>query len=204
MLEHDGGSRGVSAGNPAGAACSAAARARPPQKRPSFGVRTPGQLDLCFITFRRDRAMGLFLVFFWCAAIARAVLRYNSRLGGFNSRLGPNKFPFGPLRELAGKGLICLAVFATRTALMGNNRKNSRLHGNNQEFRPRRTGRRHNLQWRRSALPAADRLVRCQPRETPCERRGASHPTKRAARYPHRLAAVTPSPLLYYLNAPEH
>ena len=50
---------------------------------------------------------------------------------------------------------------------MGNNRKNSRLHGNNQEFRSWRTGRRHNLQWRRSALPAADRLVRCQPRGDP-------------------------------------
>src|SRR5712671_2490165 len=35
---------------PAGAAL-AAARAGPPQKRPSFGVRSPGQLDLCFIAF---------------------------------------------------------------------------------------------------------------------------------------------------------
>jgi len=137
---------------PAGAACSAAARAGPSQKRPSFGVRSR-QLHLCFIVFRRDGAMGLFLVFFWCAAIAPAVLRYSSRFGVFNSRLGPNKFRFPPRRELAGKGLIYLAVFATKTALMGNNRKNSRLHGNNQEFRPRRNGRWHSLQWQPIIAP---------------------------------------------------
>src|SRR5713226_2560540 len=80
--------------------------------------------------------MGLFLVLFWCAAVARAVLRYNSRFGVFNSRLGPNKFPFGRRRELAGKSLICLAVFRANTALFGNKRKNSRFHGNNREFGP--------------------------------------------------------------------
>jgi hypothetical protein len=63
--------------------------------------------------------MGLFLVFFWCAAIAQTVLRYDSRFGGFNSRLGPNKFPFGLLRELAGKGLICLAFSRPERHLWG-------------------------------------------------------------------------------------
>ena len=173
------------------------------QKTPSFAVPSR-QLDRCFIGFRRDGGMGLFLILYWCSIVAGDVSPINSRFGVFIPRLGRSNSPLNLPRELAGKGLIRLAVFATRTALMGNNRKNSRLHGNNQEFRSRRTGRRHNLQWRRSALPAADRLVPCQPRETPCERRSASHPTKRAARYPHRLAAVTPGPLVYYLNAPEH
>jgi len=109
--------------------------AGPPQKRPSFGVRSP-QLDLCFIVVRRDGAMGLFLVLFLCAAVARAVLRCNSRFGVFNTRLGPNKFPFPPLRELTGKGLTCLVVFAAKPAVFGQNRENSRFHGNNRECRP--------------------------------------------------------------------
>ncbi len=108
-------------------------------------------------------AMGFFVVLFWCAAVARGVLRHHSRFGVFNSRLGADKFPFGRLRELVGKGLICLVVFGAETALMENNRKNSRVHGNNREFRPRRNGRWRNLQWRRFSLPAADRLVACQP-----------------------------------------
>src|SRR5712691_1136988 len=80
--------------------------------------------------------MGLFLVLFWCAAVARAVLRYNSRFAGSNSRLGANKFPFSRQRELAGKGLIYLAVFGADTALFRHNRENSRFHGKNREFRP--------------------------------------------------------------------
>jgi hypothetical protein len=40
-----------------------------------------------------------------------ALLGPNSRFGGFNSRLGGCKFPFGTLREFARNGLICLAVF---------------------------------------------------------------------------------------------
>jgi hypothetical protein len=63
----------------------------------------------------------------------REALPDNSRFGEFNSRLGPNKFPFSGLRELAGKALICLTVFGAETALFGNNRKNSRFHGNNWE-----------------------------------------------------------------------
>src|SRR5215469_15170154 len=58
----------------------------------------------------------------------------NSRFGAFNSRLGPNKFPFSPLRGFAGKGLIWLAVFVTKPALIANNRKNSQLHGKNREL----------------------------------------------------------------------
>src|SRR6266567_4932119 len=81
--------------------------------------------------------MGRFLVLFWCAAVARAVLRYNSRFAVLNSRLGLNKFPFSRQRELPGKGLICLALFGAETALFGHNRENSRFHGNNREFRPR-------------------------------------------------------------------
>src|SRR5712671_292774 len=80
--------------------------------------------------------MGLFLVLSWCAAVARDVLRYNSRFGVFNSRFGPNKFPFSLLREFAGNGLICLAVFGAKTALIENNRENSRFHGNNRELPP--------------------------------------------------------------------
>jgi len=37
---------------------------------------------------------------------------------------------------LAGNGLICLAVFGAKTALIGDNRENSRFHGNNRELRP--------------------------------------------------------------------
>src|SRR5258705_13697832 len=49
--------------------------------------------------------------------------RGNSGLGEFDSRLCPNKFSFPPLRESASKGLICLAVFAAKTADIGKNRK---------------------------------------------------------------------------------
>jgi hypothetical protein len=69
-----------------------------------------------------------FWFFFWCAGIVGAVFP-DSRLGGFNSRLGANKFPFCPLRELAGKDLIYLAVSGAETALMANNRENSRFEG---------------------------------------------------------------------------
>jgi len=77
--------------------------------------------------------MGLFLVLFWCSAVAGDTLRYNSRLGVFNSRLGPNKFPFSRQRELAGKGLIYLVVLCVDAALFGNIRENSRFDGKNRE-----------------------------------------------------------------------
>jgi hypothetical protein len=165
---------------PAGAACSAAARARPPQKRPSFGVRSR-QLHLCFIVFRRDRAMDLFLALFWCAAVARAVLRYSSRLSGFNSRLGPNKFPFSLPRELAGKGLICPAVSRLKPHLSGTIEKIPGFTGITRNFAPGETG-----------------------GGTACSGSRSSHPTKPRASYRYRSATITPSPLLDYLNAPEH
>src|SRR5262249_38470265 len=68
--------------------------------------------------------VGLFLVLFFCAAVAGLLLRYNSRLG-------PIKFPFSRLRELARTPLIWPAVFGAASALFGNKRKNSRFHGNN-------------------------------------------------------------------------
>ena len=77
--------------------------------------------------------MGLFQLLFWCAAV---VTGSNSRFGGFNSRLGPNEFPFSRLRELARKVLTYLTVFAGKTAILGENRENSRFHGKNREFCP--------------------------------------------------------------------
>jgi hypothetical protein len=78
----------------------------PPQKRPSFGIREC-RLDLCLTVFRRDGAMGLFLVLFWCANMTRRVLRFNSWFGTFIPlfgvfipRLSPNKFPFLSLRGI--------------------------------------------------------------------------------------------------------
>jgi hypothetical protein len=44
--------------------------------------------------------MSLFRFLFSCMAIARCG---DSRFGRFISRLGPNKFPFSPLRELICK-----------------------------------------------------------------------------------------------------
>jgi hypothetical protein len=75
--------------------------------------------------------MGFGVVLFCCAAVAAEILRSHSRFGAFISRLGANKFPFGRLRELAGNDLIYLTVCGAEMALFGNNRKNSRLDGNN-------------------------------------------------------------------------
>src|SRR5215831_21312291 len=50
-----------------------------------------------------------------------------------NSRLGRKKFPFSRQRELTRKRLISLLVCGAETALLTQNRKNSRFHGNNQE-----------------------------------------------------------------------
>ncbi len=78
--------------------------------------------------------MGLFLVLFWYSAVAGDALRYNSRFHGFNSRLSRRKFPFPSLRELAGKRLIYLTVFAVKDDGYRRNRENSRFHGNNREI----------------------------------------------------------------------
>jgi len=79
--------------------------------------------------------MCLLRLLFWCAALLVGNSRH-SRFDGFNSRLGENKFPFSRCRELTRNQLICLAVFGAKSALFGNNRKNSRSHGKNREFRP--------------------------------------------------------------------
>src|SRR6516162_11384941 len=81
--------------------------------------------------------MGVLLVLLWCAAVARAVLRHNSRnsrLRGFNSRLDRKKFPFGRQRESPGKGLIDFAFRDAETALFEDNGENSRFDGNSREF----------------------------------------------------------------------
>jgi len=81
--------------------------------------------------------MGVLLVLLWCAAVARAVLRHNSRnsrLRGFNSRLDRKKFPFGRQRELPGKRLIDFAFRGAETALFEDNGENSRFDGNSREF----------------------------------------------------------------------
>src|ERR1700730_15816121 len=104
--------------------------------------------------------MCLFQLLIWYAAV---VLGSNSRFGGFNSRLGPNKFPFSRLRELARKGLTYLTVFGAKTAVFGDNRKNSRFHGKNREFRPTasaahgRHGQLHEPIHRRGVGPAQHR-----------------------------------------------
>src|SRR5215471_2660057 len=79
--------------------------------------------------------MGLFLALFWCASVARTVHRHNSRFGVFNSRLGANKFPFSGQREFEAKRLIRPGFSVAKTALFERNRKNSRFHENNREYR---------------------------------------------------------------------
>ncbi len=83
--------------------------------------------DYSILLFRRDGVMGLFLILFWWTRVVGEAFLDNSRFGEFNSRLGPNKFPFSRLRELTGKGLIRFTVFASEMAKIGGNRKNSRL-----------------------------------------------------------------------------
>jgi hypothetical protein len=79
--------------------------------------------------------MCLVLIFFLCAAIIeRFDVPNNSRFGTINSRLGRFEFPFDPLRELIRKALIQRVFFGAETALIGQNRKNSRFHGNNREW----------------------------------------------------------------------
>jgi hypothetical protein len=79
----------------------AATRDGPPQKGQSFRLRS----RLYFIVFRRDGVMGLFLVLFWCSAVAGGILRFNSRFGVFSSRLGPRQFPVSPATGIGRQGL---------------------------------------------------------------------------------------------------
>jgi hypothetical protein len=76
--------------------------------------------------------MGLFLVLFWCAAIALCVLQHASLLGGLSSLLDRKKFPFSPLRE-PRKALIRPVIFGTETSFQGAIEKNSLVHGNSRE-----------------------------------------------------------------------
>jgi hypothetical protein len=85
----------------------AATRDGPPQKGPSFGLRSR-QLDF---GFRRDGVMGLFLVLFWCSAVAGGILRFNSRFGVFSSRFGRRQFPFSPATGIGGQGLDLVRCF---------------------------------------------------------------------------------------------
>jgi hypothetical protein len=70
--------------------------------------------------------MGLFLLLLWCSAVIGDLLGDNSRFGVFNSRLPGANSRLAPFRELAVKALIYLTVFAAKTAVIGENRKNSR------------------------------------------------------------------------------
>src|SRR5215472_15912173 len=77
--------------------------------------------------------MCLLLLLWRLAAEGGAdLLSRNSRFGEFNSRLSR----YGRLRELAGNGLIWLAVFAPESLRNERNRRNSRFYGNNREFCP--------------------------------------------------------------------
>src|ERR1700720_3111162 len=78
--------------------------------------------------------MGLFLVLFWCSIVAGDILWSNSRFGVFSSRFGEFNSRLVRSRELAGKSLIRLTVFAAKNAVKGENRENSRFQGKNREF----------------------------------------------------------------------
>jgi hypothetical protein len=74
------------------------AGADPPHKGQTCAVRLDRRLDLFFISFRRGGEMCLVLFLFWCSAVVGRCVRSNilpdtSRLGRFNSRLGPREFP---------------------------------------------------------------------------------------------------------------
>ena len=88
---------------------------------------------ICCIDFDGTERWVFFLVLFCYSAVSGDALRYNSRFDGFNSRLSRQQFPFPPLRELAGKGLIYLTFSRQKRRFIGENRENSRFHGNNRE-----------------------------------------------------------------------
>jgi hypothetical protein len=77
--------------------------ADPPHKKPTVAVRLRGRLD------------------YLLDAVASILLGDNSRFGELNSRLGRANSRFVALREFAGKGLICLTVFATKRRLRAEN-----------------------------------------------------------------------------------
>jgi hypothetical protein len=73
--------------------------------------------------------MWLFVVFLRQLAMLRRGNSRHSRFGGFNSRLGGQKFPVRPLREFAQKRLIQHAVLAANGRLYREKRRNSRFDG---------------------------------------------------------------------------
>jgi hypothetical protein len=75
----------------------------------------------------------LFIVLFLC--LVNGFSR-NSRLDGFNSRLGRHKFPFGLATGIRGKHLNLLAILTADRRRREENRKNSRLNGKNREGWP--------------------------------------------------------------------
>ena len=79
--------------------------------------------------------MCLLVILFLCAAvIGRFDVPNNSRFGTINSRLGRLEFPFDPATGIDRQGFDTAHFFSAETALIGPNRKNSRFHGNNQEW----------------------------------------------------------------------
>jgi hypothetical protein len=100
--------------------------------------------------------MGLFVILFWCPAATHAVLRFSSRFGVFNSRLGAKIFPFSLQREFARKRLIDNDLFGTEQHFSGTIAKNPGCTGITGNFLSPRNGWRRNLRCR-SALPAEPR-----------------------------------------------
>jgi hypothetical protein len=95
-----------------------------------------------FLSFETQK-MERFLVYFWYPAVLLELLAADSRNSRFersNSRLSANKFPFPLLRELACKRLIGRSVLGGVSSRNRENRKNSRLRGNNREFSPAADG----------------------------------------------------------------
>src|SRR5882724_1285048 len=80
--------------------------------------------------------MGFFLVLFWRSAVLGDILRYNSRFGVFDSRLGRRKFPFSPTTGIGRQGLDLARRFCGQTTVIGENRRNSRRHAKDREFSP--------------------------------------------------------------------
>jgi hypothetical protein len=72
-------------------------------------------------------------------AVASTFLGNNSRFGELNSRLGRANSRFVALREFAGKGLICLTVFAVKRRLRAEMDKIPGFRGKNRELTGTRT-----------------------------------------------------------------
>jgi hypothetical protein len=90
-----------------------------------------------FLIAFQEGDKNLLMAFLWLSAEVagrRGGNPCNSRFGGINSRLASHKFPTSPLREFNGKRLICPIIFVVEWCWRRQNRRNSRLHGNNREI----------------------------------------------------------------------